>query len=163
MFIHVNNIVYKVNLTNKEANLSELDVNKWLPETLYEGNDAYIIKGSDWIRLVFAHPFPLNSRAPIASANFIAHGKVQVSPYDTLEDCFCLVLRAEIFPKPITFCYGHIWGCFLMMEPAPLMWAPLFKTNGWAQSSPYPVSPFELNGSAIAVQTDRQTDKQSDG
>ncbi len=27
-------------------------------------------KGSDWIRLVFAHPFPLNSRAPIASANF---------------------------------------------------------------------------------------------
>ncbi len=38
-------------------------------------------KGSDWIRLVFAHPFPLNSRARIASANFIAYGKVQVSPY----------------------------------------------------------------------------------
>ncbi len=28
-------------------------------------------KGSDWIRLLFAHPFPLNSGAPIASANFI--------------------------------------------------------------------------------------------
>ncbi len=28
-------------------------------------------KRSDWIRLVFAHPFPLNCRAPIASANFI--------------------------------------------------------------------------------------------
>ncbi len=27
-------------------------------------------KGSDWIRLVFAHPFPFNSGAPIASANF---------------------------------------------------------------------------------------------
>ena len=64
----------------------------------------------DWIRLVFAHPFPLDSRAPIASANIIAHGKVQVSP--------------------------------LMMEPAQLMGAPLFKTKGWAQSSPYPVSPF---------------------
>ncbi len=29
-------------------------------------------KGSDWIRLVFAHTFPLNSGAPIASANFIS-------------------------------------------------------------------------------------------
>ena len=28
-------------------------------------------KGSDWIRLVFTHPLPLNSRAPIASANFM--------------------------------------------------------------------------------------------
>ena len=28
------------------------------------------------------------------------------------------------------------------MEPAQLMGAPLFKTNGWAQSSPYPVSPL---------------------
>ena len=28
-------------------------------------------KGSNWIWLVFAHPFPLNSGAPIASANFI--------------------------------------------------------------------------------------------
>ena len=26
-------------------------------------------KGSDWIRLVFTHPFPLNSGAPIASGN----------------------------------------------------------------------------------------------
>ncbi len=72
-------------------------------------------KGSDWIRLVLAHLFPLNSRAPIASANFNANGKVQVSPYT------------------------------LMMEPAQLMEAPLLKTNGWAQSSPYPVSPFDSN------------------
>ncbi len=28
-----------------------------------------------WIRLVFAHMFPLNSRAPIVSANFISDGK----------------------------------------------------------------------------------------
>ena len=41
--------------------------------------DAQVIytKGSDWIRLVFAHPFKLNSGAPIASANFISDGKVQ--------------------------------------------------------------------------------------
>ena len=68
-------------------------------------------KGSDWIRLEFAHPFPLNSRAPIASANFISYGKVQVY--------------------------------ILMKEPAQLMGAPLSKTNGWAQSSPYPVRPFQ--------------------
>ncbi len=40
-------------------------------------------KGSDWIRLEFAHPFPLNSGAPIAYANFISDGKVQVSPYNS--------------------------------------------------------------------------------
>ena len=31
----------------------------------------------------------------------------------------------------------------LMMEPGQLIGAPLFKTNGWAQSSPYPVRPFQ--------------------
>ena len=31
-------------------------------------------KGSDWIRLVFAHPFPLNIGAPIASANCPTNG-----------------------------------------------------------------------------------------
>ncbi len=67
-----------------------------------------MVKGSDWIRLVFAHPFPLNNRALVASANFILDGKVQVSPFT------------------------------LMMECAQLMGAPLFKTNGWAQSSTYP-------------------------
>ncbi len=36
-------------------------------------------KRSDWIRLVFAHPFPLNSGAPIAPANFIVDDKVLVS------------------------------------------------------------------------------------
>ena len=35
-----------------------------------------LAKGSDWIRLVFAHPFLLNSGAPIASGNFILDGKV---------------------------------------------------------------------------------------
>ncbi len=35
-----------------------------------------VYNGSDWIRLVFAHPFPLNSGAPIASANFISDRKV---------------------------------------------------------------------------------------
>ncbi len=33
---------------------------------------------------------------------------------------------------------------YLMMELAQLMGAPLFKTNGRAQSSPYPVSPFTV-------------------
>ena len=63
-------------------------------------------KGSDWIRLVFAHPFPLNSEAPIASANFISNGKFQVSPY------------------------GVASSYTIMMELAQLMGAPLFKTNG---------------------------------
>ncbi len=64
-------------------------------------------KGSDWIRLVFAHPFPLNSGAPISSANFISDGKVQLSPYLAI----------------------------LIIELAQLMGAPLFMTNGWAQSN----------------------------
>ncbi len=34
-------------------------------------------KDSDWIRLVFAQPFPLNNGALVASANFISDGKVQ--------------------------------------------------------------------------------------
>ncbi len=72
-------------------------------------------KGSDWITLVFAHKFPLNNRAPVASTNLFSDDKVQVSSYT------------------------------LMMELAQLMGAPLFKTNGWAQSSPYPVSPFEFH------------------
>ncbi len=36
------------------------------------------VKGPDWKRLLFAHLFPLNRRAPIASVNFISDGKVQV-------------------------------------------------------------------------------------
>ncbi len=32
-------------------------------------------EGSDLVRLVFAHPFPLNNRAPIASANVASDGK----------------------------------------------------------------------------------------
>ena len=27
---------------------------------------------------------------------------------------FCLVLRAEIFTNPKTFCYGYMWGCFII-------------------------------------------------
>ena len=38
------------------------------------------VKGYDWIRLVFAHLFPLNNGAPVAYANLISDGKVQVSP-----------------------------------------------------------------------------------
>ncbi len=33
-------------------------------------------KGSDWIRLEFAHPFPLNSGAAIVSANGVASSSV---------------------------------------------------------------------------------------
>ncbi len=75
-------------------------------------------KGSDWIRLVFAHPFPLNNVPPVASANLISDGKVQVSPY------------------------GVASSYTVMIERAQLMRAPSFKTSGWAQTSPYPVSPF---------------------
>ncbi len=72
---------------------------------LTECDKITVNKGSDWIRLVFAHPFPLNSGAPIAPANFISDGKVQVSSYT------------------------------LIMDLAQLMGASLFKTNGWAQSN----------------------------
>ncbi len=68
-------------------------------------------KGSDWISLVFAHLFPLNSGAPIASGNVISYGKVQVSPY------------------------GVALSCTLIMDLAQLIGAPLLKTNGWAQSN----------------------------
>ena len=63
----------------------------------------HLVKGSDWIRLIFAHPFPLNSGAPIASGNFISNGMVQVT-------------------KPKTFCYGYTLGCFIIHthnEPFP--------------------------------------------
>ncbi len=73
-------------------------------------------KGSDWIRLVFAHLFPLNSRAPIASGNFILDGKVQVSP----------LLYAT---------YGVASSYTLIIDLAQLMGAPFFKTNGCAQSN----------------------------
>ena len=56
----------------------------FLPDKLSRPTlNIFLIKGSDWIRLVFAHPSPLNSGAPIASANLISDGKVQVSPYHT--------------------------------------------------------------------------------
>ena len=38
--------------------------------------------------------------------------------------------------------YGVASSYTLMMELAQLMGAPLFKADGWAQSSHYPVSPF---------------------
>ncbi len=46
-----------------------------------KGNEGNVTsyKGSDWIRLVFAHPFPLNNGAPIVSANFISDGKVMAT------------------------------------------------------------------------------------
>ncbi len=68
-------------------------------EVLSFRNDVPIWKGYDWIRLVFAHLFPcidvceiptrvhlLNSGAPIASANFISGGKVQVDLIHTLPE-----------------------------------------------------------------------------
>ncbi len=84
-------------------------------------------KGSDWITPVYANPFPLNSRAAIVSANFISDGKVQVSPY------------------------GVASSYILMMEPAQLMGALLFKTNWWAQSSLYPFRPFLIRYANLEV------------
>ncbi len=74
--------------------------------------DGTSVKGSDWIRLVFAYPFPVNSGAPIASANFISDGKVMAT-------------------------YGVISSLTPMMELSKLMGAPLFKTDGWPQSNSY--------------------------
>ncbi len=71
-------------------------------------------KGSDWIRLVFAHPFPFNNGAPVASTNFISDGKFQRRPQASL--ALFRSISAEV------------------------------PTNGWAQSSPYPVSPFSQVG-----------------
>ncbi len=37
------------------------------------GSHQFIAKQCDWIKLVFAHLFPLNSGTPIASGNFTIH------------------------------------------------------------------------------------------
>ncbi len=61
---------------------------KYLTKSI--GKYDKVFKGSDWIRLVFAHP--------IASANFIAHGKVQVSPYLGIWGCFIIHTHDEACP-----------------------------------------------------------------
>ena len=60
----------------------------------------FIIKGSDRIRLVFAHPFPLNSGAPTAFANFISDGNVQVSSSYTL-----IMELAQLMGAPLSFSF----------------------------------------------------------
>ena len=73
-------------------------------------------KGSGWIRLVFAHPFPLNSGAPIASANFISDGKVQlmVELAQLMGACYSRPMGGHN-PVPIQshplpcLCYRHIY------------------------------------------------------
>ncbi len=88
-------------------------MSKILKNTHVVSSYTHYCKGSDLTRLVFAHPFLWNNGAPVAPANCISDGKVQVASSYTL-----------------------------MMELAQLMGAQLFNTNGWAQSSPFPVSPF---------------------
>ena len=83
-----------------------------------------IYKGSDWIRLVFAHQFPSNNKA-------LSDGKVQVYPY--------LAIPLDFGSK---IQYGVASSYTLMMELAQPMGAPLFMASGWAQSTPYLVSPF---------------------
>ncbi len=68
-----------------------------------------MLKASDWIRLVFAHLFPLNNRAPVASANFISDGKVQPFVMTT---------------------YGVASSYTLMMEHAQLMGALFLRQSG---------------------------------
>ncbi len=71
-------------------------------------------KGSDWIKLVFAHPFPLNSGAPVASANLISDGKVQVSPYLAIplrfwfQDSVCSEYQANTIFQFSTFGW-NVW------------------------------------------------------
>ncbi len=80
-----------------------LSVQSWM--YVYPIYHSLFMKGSHWIRLVFhlvfAHPFPLNSRAPIASANFISDGKVQVSPSDEI----------NIFFLSISIIHTHDGAC----------------------------------------------------
>ena len=83
---------------------------------------ALIKKGSDWIRLVFAHPFPVNSGAPIASGNFISDGKVQVLSYT------------------------------LIMDLSQQMGATLFKTNGWAQSNCFSTQTLSVENTQKCIQ-----------
>ncbi len=77
------------------------------------------VKGSDWIRLVFAHPFPLNSRTPIASANFIAHRKV----------------------------YGYIWG--LLRSAVGMTHSLRSDLWWTTQKSTTPILALKLSVSAI--------------
>ena len=106
---------------------------KWIMKTVIFAFGG-TFKGCDWIRLIFAHRFPLNSRAPIAS-----------------------------FIKPKTFVmatYGAASSYTLMLELAQLMGAPFIKTYRWAQSSPYPVIPFTIgprNKLSLALHTDHLT------
>ncbi len=92
-------ITYMYSAHEKEVDILE-GANIFSPIDVSSWNSDRKIKGFDWISLVFAHPFSLNSEPLFASAN-------------------------------------------LMMELAQLIGASLFKTNGWAKSSPYPVSPFD--------------------
>ena len=113
-FLQPSAILYPIPVNNVRKMISNVESNRYYrcKQKCKSGTEISIVpctshclgKGSDWIRLVFAHPFPLNSEAPIASANLISDGKVQVSPSYTLK-----------------------------MELAQLMGAPLFKTNRWAQ------------------------------
>ncbi len=79
--------IYNVNPTHEISYLDN-SVNQEAPpvtETWQSSSSDWggvsILKGSDSIRLIFAHSFPLNSGAPFASVNFISDGKVQVSTY----------------------------------------------------------------------------------
>ena len=97
-------------------------------------------KGSDWISLVFAHPFPLNSGAPIASANFISDGKVQVSPYLAIplrfwfQGSLCSEYQANIIFQLSTF-WWNVWKNEVWMKIHPdLPWRSFktpYKHNQW--------------------------------
>ena len=92
------------------------------------------------MRLEFAHMFPLNSRAPIASTNLISDGKIPVSPQFPNLEPFVMAT------------YGVAPSYILIQIHVKLMGALLFKTNGRAQSSLYPVRPFALsNGHGICL------------
>ncbi len=80
-------------------------------------NHSEEVKGSDWIRLVFAHPFPLNSRAPIASGNFISDGKVQVSPYTLIMDLAQLMGLRYLKPTGVK---GSGWIRLVFAHPFTL-------------------------------------------
>ncbi len=73
-------------------------VSKEMHHELY-GSLGWPPKGSDWIRLVFVHLFPLNSGAPIASANFIhSSSKTQCSNPKTKVEIYMAILGFHRIP-----------------------------------------------------------------
>ncbi len=75
--------------------------------------------------------YPIRSLYPLHSQLHVQLGVLGIQIHIQLD-------RKMALPGFRSYSYAL---CIAVTEK--LMGAPLFKTNGWAQSSPYPVSPFK--------------------